>query len=651
MLPSIMESLSTKEGEHTVTDCMAAAVQSLLSDPSQVMAGCEVVLASNEEKRKKRGAGSGADEEADMMLDVFIGADDGPARQPVRAALIRSLEDKRLLRREDWKMVQGHESVLNDMSLLGESFLSEIEGQFDASFSSSTTDLDSLLEQKLTGGDALEDGELLGRFKQDYSCQYAFAQAVIKFSLDSIIAGELDSLSRVCKAFTHDLLAVDILLLYVCPAQILQPFAGLLNDSDLLQNGEDPSGIGAILLFVQLILQKGLGANFNLEDLLPRQEFLACFIRSSCAVQLGSRLASSEQVVVSNWITALFGSEGISDELISSSSPQLLLRITPTLFNQSITACCSGVIDSDTLRGGLTYFLQDLLSYTLPSALAWLLCDLSRCKSEEALSIVQDEASKSQWAKARAIRLEVLSMLLLSETCPSIVQTLVANRAVQVLDQFDSSEAGVDLGALKSAMQGQAESSRESRTHLWIAVAQRSMTSCNVDSLLGLDASLSALVGKRGAKVSLQATFDSLLLHPKSPHLARAVAVSLCLATLQRAPDTGLVDEVLVEFARQTMLPGYSVKSAVDSLHLALAMLMAAPGSLSSAARLHHVVDAVQAIVALQVRRQLRKARAVSDVARITRTYGILFHAMPSKGLLFTAPDSRPPSSIVTATV
>lgn len=639
MLPSLIKSLDRTEAQ-TLRKCMASVVDAMLSEPSQALAGCEVVLASNEEKKKKKsGGGSGADEEADMMLDVFIGTDDGPTRQAIRAALLRSLEDKDLLLRKDWITLNGHEAILEDCNMLTETFSSELEGNPDSSSSSLTTSLETLFEHKFSS-DCWEDEGILDRFLQDYASQHAFAQAVVKFTSDSIVAVELDNLSKMCKAFMAEVVALDVLLLYVCPTQLLQPIAGLLNDQELLHNGEEAAVVGGILLFAQLLIQKSLCANYNLEDLLPSQEhrFLACFVRSSGAIQVGGKLAASEQSIIFNWLTALFGSEGISDELIKTSSPQLLLRLTPTLFSQSITACCSGVIDLDTLRGGLTYFLQDLLSYTLPSALNWLLCDLARCQAEETMcSLQSDEASKARWTNAKAIRMEVLSTLLLSETCPQIVQTLLASRAGQVLSQLQLPDSSTENDRLTAAMQGRSGWNKGKRTHLWIHIAQRSMTSSNLDSLLNLDVSFSSLIHKRGAVAALQVIFDSLLLNSKSHSLAKSVALSLCLALGQIGPKAGLADEVIVQFARLAMLPGNGVKSVIDTLHHILSLLQSCPSPQRESRGIQQLSGAVQAIVALHVTRQLRKAKGREDVGLIARLYGVLFQRMPPSSLLVRA--------------
>lgn len=62
----------------------------------------------------------------------------------------------------------------------------------------------------------------------------------------------------------------------------------------------------------------------------------------------------------------------------SNTNPRTLLRVAPTIVKQSLCACQAGVIDLDTLREGLSYFLQELLSFTLPGVVWWLAGEIER---------------------------------------------------------------------------------------------------------------------------------------------------------------------------------------------------------------------------------------------------------------------------------
>ena len=70
--------------------------------------------------------------------------------------------------------------------------------------------------------------------------------------------------------------------------------------------------------------------------------------------------------LVASWIGALYGAEGIDDELIRSTAPRVMLALAPTIVHQSLAAHAAGVIDTETLNGGLSYFTQDILNFALP---------------------------------------------------------------------------------------------------------------------------------------------------------------------------------------------------------------------------------------------------------------------------------------------
>ena len=53
------------------------------------------------------------------------------------------------------------------------------------------------------------------------------------------------------------------------------------------------------------------------------------------------------------WIKALYEGEGITDEVMQSSRPQEYYTLVPTLMAQTVEACERGLLDTETLRGGL----------------------------------------------------------------------------------------------------------------------------------------------------------------------------------------------------------------------------------------------------------------------------------------------------------
>lgn len=104
------------------------------------------------------------------------------------------------------------------------------------------------------------------------------------------------------------------------------------------------------------------------------------------------------------------------------------MRLAPLLFSQSIAACNAGIIDLDTLRGGLTYFAQDLLCFALPGALRWVMTDLQRVP----VKVGASPGSVAQ-PNSRAVHYEILSTFLTSDGCSSTVAQLVAPDLRRVL--------------------------------------------------------------------------------------------------------------------------------------------------------------------------------------------------------------------------
>lgn len=55
-----------------------------------------------------------------------------------------------------------------------------------------------------------------------------------------------------------------------------------------------------------------------------------------------------------------------------------LFKVAPTILKQSIMACRVGVVDIESLRDAMSYFLQDLLRYSLPGVITWLVDEVAR---------------------------------------------------------------------------------------------------------------------------------------------------------------------------------------------------------------------------------------------------------------------------------
>ncbi|KAK4687983.1 mediator of RNA polymerase II transcription subunit 5, partial [Tremellales sp. Uapishka_1] len=161
--------------------------------------------------------------------------------------------------------------------------------------------------------------------------------------------------------------------------------------SDPVARENDPQG--SLTRFGEgLILVEAVASQFKLP--LPKQ-----IQRSRFALPLRN-LTASQQSLVNGWVVALFGPHGIEDEILLATSPHDFLDLAASLIHQSISAAIAGQIDQETLRGGLSYFSQPLLSWCLGGVVHWLCSEIQR------LGLLA------------AVHLDVLQTLVLSDQFP-----------------------------------------------------------------------------------------------------------------------------------------------------------------------------------------------------------------------------------------
>jgi hypothetical protein len=141
-------------------------------------------------------------------------------------------------------------------------------------------------------------------------------------------------------------------------------------------------------------LASGLGHHLG-----SNRGFCFVWLQSTCAFHHLHELSSEDRLTLNRWLTALFGSEGISDDLtrylaqfpqprpglkfhllVRSTNPRCLLRLAPTIVKQSLKAYEMGVIDIEGLRGGLSYFQQEILSFTLPGIIRFLVLEIRQAQ-------------------------------------------------------------------------------------------------------------------------------------------------------------------------------------------------------------------------------------------------------------------------------
>lgn len=108
---------------------------------------------------------------------------------------------------------------------------------------------------------------------------------------------------------------------------------------------------GSILLLV-LTAKHRFGLDSTELGISDAESFVLRLLDQGATAKNLDELDDTAKKHLGSWITALFISEGLSDELTSSCSPQDFYLLVPTLFSQSIAACNAGKLTLDALRSG-----------------------------------------------------------------------------------------------------------------------------------------------------------------------------------------------------------------------------------------------------------------------------------------------------------
>ncbi|ORY69177.1 mediator complex subunit Med5-domain-containing protein [Leucosporidium creatinivorum] len=250
---------------------------------------------------------------------------------------------------------------------------------------------------------------------------------------------DLVGLSALCKTILDVPDVLEVAFLHLEPREILSPVREFLDQFDTsLENfgdGHPIEGYGKVVLFIETVLSR-----FKLYADLPRhlgssKGFFVHWLPSAPAVYPLQGLDEESKLAVDGWVEGLFG-EGISDELMHSTNPRVLLRVAPTICKQSLVACQAGVIDLDTLREGLSYFLQELLSFTLPGVVHWLV----------------DEIGRTPPSPAQTTMLDILGVFIFSESLPRLVLELVSSSLAALASKLGNTSPAptLDLAKLKA---------------------------------------------------------------------------------------------------------------------------------------------------------------------------------------------------------
>lgn len=575
---------------------------------------------------------------------------DTPPSQPIKAWLLRACIEHSLARPEAIadEFPEGHK-LASEVQNLAQSL--RMDAQLEG------LALNTLFETRVPSDDPME---LLQRVASDPGTHCSFARQLVVQVHAWLEQHDLESIARWCRALgddaTHGGAMLDTVMLYIDPTELVDPLAGILDHQDLGQTSDEPATLSNIILFVQLLCYRysvppsrisrfTSGASGEMEvdgttgsaEAAGGQPFLASYLASASVCYPLSVLGEEERGLVGRWVHALFGNEGISDDLIQASPPTTLLRLAPLLFAQSIGACVHGVIDLETLRGGLSYFLQDLLSFTLPGALAWLLAEIVRVPLQPILDVLAEAGLQSSVvdvpssdgtlanglprnANSRTVHLEVVALLLDTDACPAIVRHLIArpfDAFVQAMEAGGAATLEVgsetfNMASLKARMEAAGVTAQllSRRNSAWLrALANQSVAQQHA-SVTTESETITMLCGPN----AVSSTLDRLMgaqgrgLAAHSVAEQKALATWLCLL----APQANEVHPALRFVERVQLADEANLEAALRTIALVLSLARAA-----EAVRGHDTstTSAADAILALATSTETNGARKDSCAA------------------------------------
>ncbi|KAI9793533.1 MAG: mediator complex subunit [Peltula sp. TS41687] len=217
---------------------------------------------------------------------------------------------------------------------------------------------------------------LLGEIESMDGNVGAVVEAVAEVTRNMCAAKETVPLKSICTSLAQKPSSLDVILLFVTPAALLQPISELLDgwryEEDQGEYQPVYEEFGCILLLVLAFVYR-----YDLTPLdlgVSRSEsFISQLLERGHRSQTLDKLSEERNKQLGGWIHGLFAADnGISDELMSSCRPQDFYMLVPTLFDQSILACHANFMSLETLKGGLEYMLETFLLPSLVGAITWL---------------------------------------------------------------------------------------------------------------------------------------------------------------------------------------------------------------------------------------------------------------------------------------
>ncbi|GLB36220.1 putative mediator complex subunit Med5 [Lyophyllum shimeji] len=283
----------------------------------------------------------------------------------------------------------------------------------------SGAELEGYLEAKfIPDNNVTELRSWMGRVLQDVTIHSTFTAVIVRRFTALATTFDVDSLSHLCKVlYTYDA-ALDIVALHMKIPDLIFRSLSFLDQYDCETVGDPQTAVshlGDVVLFVQYVTSR-----FHLETDLYKAEnrsLASTFLKCTDSIYPTESLSGEDAAAFGAWSKALFdsGSEGIEDNILRSTRPKTLLKISATLFLQAIKANLAQKIDRDTLSNGVSYFTGPLLNWTLVGIIKALVKEIQ------------------QKGFGIPVHMEILQTLLLSPSCPRPVRALCAAKVFVLL--------------------------------------------------------------------------------------------------------------------------------------------------------------------------------------------------------------------------
>ncbi|KAF2690814.1 Med5-domain-containing protein [Lentithecium fluviatile CBS 122367] len=182
-------------------------------------------------------------------------------------------------------------------------------------------------------------------------------------------------LKTICNSLSKKPQALDIILQFTSPANVLRPLCQFLDEWRYDGDQEyQPvyDEFGAILVLVLALVHR-----FDLTYLdlgIEHESFVAQLLERGHRNIPPDELTDEQGRQLGSWLRGLYDSDkvGLTNDVFASCRPQDFYLLAPTFFSQTVMACSAEVLSLDSVKGGLEYLHETFLLPSLVGGLKWM---------------------------------------------------------------------------------------------------------------------------------------------------------------------------------------------------------------------------------------------------------------------------------------